>query len=197
MWFSRFKFLDPGPLVDQELTLVAPSEKYLDEVMQAEELIGTPDLEAARLRQEEFLRACPRGHQRKHSPGKVPTYHFWMRIDPRHPGSRGLPITMVGGLNLRIGSNTELEMYTGHIGYGVHAPARGRHYAERACRLLLPLARAHGVNPLIITCNPDNFASRRTCERLGATLLETVDIPLDHPFRDRGETQKCRYRLDL
>jgi tagatose 1,6-diphosphate aldolase len=193
--------------VDGELSLVSPSVRYLDEFVEAEAVVaasggvgmeggaGAFDLEYVRERQEEFLRACPRGHQRSHSPGKVPTYHFWMRVDHRHPGASGIPMRIVGGINLRVGNNPELELYTGHIGYHVHEPARGRHYAERACRLLLPLARRHRLSPLIITCNPDNIPSRRTCERLGAAYVDRVNLPLNHSFRERGETQKCRYRL--
>jgi tagatose 1,6-diphosphate aldolase len=48
-----------------------------------------------------------------------------------------------------------------------------------------------------VTCNPDNAASRRTCERLGAQLVDIVAIPKTHPFRSRGETAKCRYLIDL
>ena len=76
-------------------------------------------------------------------------------------------------------------------------PARGRHYAERACRLLLPLARAHGMQTLWITCNPENVASRRTCERLGASFIDVVALPANHMLYQRGERVKCRYRLDL
>jgi tagatose 1,6-diphosphate aldolase len=139
----------------------------------------------------DFLKSAPQGH----APGdvaavKLPAYHFWMRLSE---GVGDPPVTIAGGLNLRIGTNAEIEMYTGNIGYEVYPPARGHHYAERSCRLLLPLARRHGMDRLWITCNPDNVASRRTCERLGAELVETVAIPRDHPFRSRGETAKCRY----
>jgi tagatose 1,6-diphosphate aldolase len=79
----------------------------------------------------------------------------------------------------------------------VYPPARGRHYAERAARLLLPLARRHGMSELWITCNPDNAASRRTCERLGGELVEIVPIPPDHAFYSRGERAKCRYLIRL
>ena len=79
----------------------------------------------------------------------------------------------------------------------VYPPARGNAYAERSCRLLLPLARRHGLRSLWITCNPDNAASRRTCERLGAVYVDTLPIPPEEPLFARGETHKCRYLLDL
>ena len=39
------------------------------------------------------------------------------------------------------------------------------------------LARAHGHSLLWITCNPDNLASRRSCERLGAQYVDIVPVP--------------------
>jgi tagatose 1,6-diphosphate aldolase len=107
------------------------------------------------------------------------------------------PIEIAGGISLRVGNNPDLEMYGGHIGYNVYPPVRGNHYAERACRLLLPLARAHGLRRIWITCNPDNFASRRTCERLGCRFAEIVPVPPEHPLYQRGDIEKCRYWLDL
>jgi tagatose 1,6-diphosphate aldolase len=63
--------------------------------------------------------------------------------------------------------------------------------------LLLPLARRHGLKDLWITCNPDNLASRRTCELAGAEFVEIVDLPANSGMYRRGDRQKCRYRLDL
>ena len=44
------------------------------------------------------------------------------------------------------------------------------------------------------TTTPDNLASRRTCEILGAELVETVELPPGNDMYERGERQKCRYR---
>ena len=38
-------------------------------------------------------------------------------------------------------------------------------------------ALAHSLDRLWITCDPDNRASRTTCERLGAVLVEVVTVP--------------------
>jgi tagatose 1,6-diphosphate aldolase len=50
---------------------------------------------------------------------------------------------------------------------------------------------------LWITCNPENIASRRTCEAAGADFVEIVDLPSDIDMYQEGERQKCRYRLKL
>ena len=53
------------------------------------------------------------------------------------------------------------------------------------------------MSELWITCNPDNIASRRTCERLGAEMKGVIDVPPGHILYARGERQKCRYRIAL
>ena len=139
-----------------------------------------------------FVQRHPGGTFGGATEDRWPGYYFWLRLD-----SGRTPIPFVGTLSLRIGDDADLLRYWGHIGYGVFPPARGNRYAERACRLVLPLARKHGLKDLWITCNPENIASRRTCERLGAELVETVDIPPAHPLFAKGERQKCRYRVGL
>jgi predicted acetyltransferase len=119
----------------------------------------------------------------------VPAYKFEMRLAGKDK--------KIGQIDLRIGNTTSIVMYGGHIGYGVNPEYRGQRYAARACKLLFPLARSHGLETLWITCNPDNIASRRTCELAGGTLVEIVDLPEESDMYQEGERQKCRYRFDL
>lgn len=116
---------------------------------------------------------------------------------PDRPAPPDRPATVMGRLSLRIGHTEHIEKYAGHIGYSVDPPYRGRRLAARSCLLILPLARAHGINPLWITCNPENAASRRTCEIIGSTLVETVPIPPSDPLYRWDTKWKCRYRIDL
>ena len=202
MCAMSFQFIEPGPLVDGELELVPPNAIYVDDVLAAcnhpltlrhapREAEGT-----TREGLQRFLRAAPAGRERGDpARGWLPSYHFWMKL--RATGDTPAPVAIAGGIGLRVGTSEEIRKYAGHVGYHVYPPARGRHYAERACRMLLPLAAAHGLRELWITVNPDNVASRRTCERLGARLVDTVLIPKDHPFYARGERAKCRYVVEL
>ena len=50
---------------------------------------------------------------------------------------------------------------------------------------------------LYITCNPDNYASRKTCEYAGGTLLEIAELPEENDMRDKGEFEKCIYKFTL
>ena len=121
--------------------------------------------------------------------GYVPAYKFEMALVGSDEG--------VGRIELRVAETDHIVRYAGHLGYRVAPEHRGHRYAVRACRLLWPLARSHGLKALWITCNPDNWASRRTCELAGAQLVEIVDLPEDTDLYRRGDRQKCRYRLDL
>lgn len=147
-----FKFLDPGPLKDQELELVLVETKQGD---------GT------------IYNA---------------TYYLF---DMMVGGQRA------GYIRLRVDDTWFIQTYQGHIGYAVEPEFRGHHYSERACRLILPLAKTHGLNTIWITCNPDNIASRRNIERLGATLVEVVKAPINSEYYKIGIRAKCRFRLDI
>ena len=146
--------LDPGEMVDGDLTLVV----------------------------EDF---------HEYAPDKrwVPYYRF--RMLNTHTRDT------MGNASLRLGNNLHIVLYAGHIGYGVEPAFRGHHYASRAVRLLLPLALRHGLNPVWITCNPDNLPSKRSLEIAGGKFVEIVDLPPDNPMYLAGERQKCRFRFDL
>ncbi|GAE29385.1 GNAT family N-acetyltransferase [Alkalihalobacillus hemicellulosilyticus] len=114
----------------------------------------------------------------------VPAYHFNITLsDSFKP---------IGNIDIRIGYNDNLY-YGGHIGYSVHEANRGNHYAAKAVLLLREVAYAHEMEKLFITCNPDNIASRKTCEYVGANLLKIVDVPEDNDMYQRGEKEKCIY----
>ncbi len=124
-----------------------------------------------------------------HPVHKVPTLFFQIvRVDS---GKR------MGEINLRLGSNAHIERYAGHVGFNIDAAHRGHQYAARAVRLLMPLAREHGLNPLWLTCDPENLASRRSCTLAGARFVEIVDVPEGCIIYRSGHPKKCRYRLDL
>jgi predicted acetyltransferase len=118
----------------------------------------------------------------------VPAYHFHICL--RKGDSE------IGLCNLRIGYNENLY-YGGHIGYGIKKPYRGHHYAGKACLILFTLAMKHQMEFLYITSNPDNIASRKTCEYAGGILEKIVDLPIENEQYKAGDRQKCVYRFNL
>jgi RimJ/RimL family protein N-acetyltransferase len=115
--------------------------------------------------------------------GFAPSYHcriFVGRVD-------------VGHINLRVGDTEHVLGCAGHIGFEIAPPFRGRHYALSACRALAPFARSVREE-LIITCDPENRASRRTIKLLGAVYMDEVSVPSHDPHHSRGSTRKLRFR---
>jgi tagatose 1,6-diphosphate aldolase len=103
----------------------------------------------------------------------------------------------LGGINLRCGSTPHLLLSAGHVGYTIFPRHRGRRLAAHALRLLKPLAHRLGLDPLVVTCDPENAASRRTCELAGARLVGIVDVPPETALDREGHRRKCIYHLSV
>ena len=101
----------------------------------------------------------------------------------------------LGHCDLRVGTHAEIA-YSGNIGYRVYRQHRGNHYALKASKLLLHFACELGMREAIITCNPDNEASRRTLEALGGRLLATVDVPPSSACYKAGDRRKCQFYFE-
>ena len=97
-----------------------------------------------------------------------------------------------GYVSLRLGESPALY-YLGHIGYRIEPEWRGNHFAEKACRLLLPLLDELHMESVVITTDVDNIASRRTCERLGCQLERIAPVPEKYRTICSGSVAKCRY----
>lgn len=120
--------------------------------------------------------------------GYVPAYKYKITLHDLN--------NIIGAIDVRIGHN-EGTYYGGNIGYMIEEAYRGNSYASKACKIIKNVAIAHGMNKLIITCNPDNFPSRRTCEKIGLKLKDIVDLPPYNDMYKNGEMQKCIYEWIL
>lgn len=120
--------------------------------------------------------------------GHVPSYKYRITLHNMDD--------TIGAIDIRIGHN-ENTYYGGNIGYTINEEYRGNGYAAKACKIIREVAIAHGMEKLIITCNPDNFPSRRTCEKVGLTLKGIVDLPIYNEMYIRGERQECIYEWEL
>ncbi|KNX39452.1 GNAT family N-acetyltransferase [Luteipulveratus halotolerans] len=91
---------------------------------------------------------------------------FWIVDDTE-------PDRVLGSLSLRHELNDFLLNAGGHIGYGVRPSARGRGVATAALIAALDEARALGLDRVLVSCDADNEASRRTIVRGGGVLEDT------------------------
>lgn len=82
---------------------------------------------------------------------------------------------IVGRASIRFELNDFLAYEGGHIGYGVLAAHRRRGYASEILRQSLVIARQHGVERALVTCDDDNAASATVIERGGGVLDSIVD----------------------
>lgn len=69
---------------------------------------------------------------------------------------------IVGMIQVRHRFNDYLAEYGGHIGYSVHPDERRKGYAKWMLAHVLPEAKKLGLNRVLVTCDEDNEASRRT-----------------------------------
>lgn len=104
--------------------------------------------------------------------------------------------SIVGKISIRIGNNYH-SYYNGNIGYEIDKEYRGNNYSYKACKLVFQVAKAHGMNELILTCDESNVASYKTIEKLGAELIETEKPPKDYfAYRENIEKQRI-YKLHI
>lgn len=102
---------------------------------------------------------------------------------------------VVGHSNIKI-DNSKLTEYCGDIGYDIDEKYRGNKYSAKAAKLLLKLARKHFLKYVLITCSPDNIASNKICQTLGADLIDTKEVPQDHEMYQEYKKLNV-YRIDL
>lgn len=102
----------------------------------------------------------------------------------------------IGIISIRIGYSDSLY-YAGHIGYEIKEAYRGNNYASKACKIVKQVAIAHGMDSLIITCNPDNVPSQKTCEKAGLKLREIADVPPHNEMYRNGRKRMCIYEWIL
>ena len=81
----------------------------------------------------------------------------------------------LGFLNLRLRLNDYLLENGGHIGYSIRPSQRGKGYGKEQLRLGLAEARKQGLERVLITCDEDNEASRRTILSAGGVYENTID----------------------
>lgn len=101
---------------------------------------------------------------------------------------------LIGRISMRIGSNFH-SYFNGNIGYEIEEIFRGNNFAYKACKLVLQIAKAHGMNEIILTCDENNIPSYKTIEKLGGELVEITKPPVNYfAYRENMKKQRI-YKL--
>ena len=121
--------------------------------------------------------------------GALPTDMDWVRTT-QFLCIRASDGKMVGTIQVRHTLNQMLAAYGGHIGYSVRPSERRKGYAAWMLGEVLPFCRQLGLARVLITCTPDNEASRRTILANGGVYESTV-------FEADRNRELERYWIDL
>lgn len=92
---------------------------------------------------------------------------------------------IVGMIQLRHELNDALRNLGGHIGYSVRPDERRKGYAKQMLAACLVASKDRGLDKVLLTCNEENEASRRTILANGGTYEKTIyheqeDAKIEH-----------------
>ena len=155
-----------------ELILVRPSKRYEEQVMSYKEEMsqngdsfdGCAGLEEVRTFDEwmDFERRL----REKYKEGYVPSEVF---LAVRQNDDR-----VVGIIDFRHPLSDFLKNFGGNIGYSIRPSERRKGYASKMLGLVLPICREFGESKVLVACDKENTASRRTIINNGGVLENEV-----------------------
>lgn len=79
----------------------------------------------------------------------------------------------IGRVRINLELNDELLEFGGHVGYDIRPSARRQGHATALLTASLREAGSLGLKLALLTCAPDNVASRKVIERNGGVLRDT------------------------
>lgn len=167
--------------------LVEPSEKYKDSFLSAlkeyeaegkplDQGITDPGTDFSAFLQ--YLKDESQGINMK--PGRVPQTVYWIVDKDGYAGK----------ISIRHKLDDNLFKLGGHIGYGIRPSKRKLGYGSKALELVLPKARALGLEKVLITCDSTNIASNKIIEKNGGVFENEVP-------GEKGTASKLRYWINL
>ncbi len=111
--------------------------------------------------------------------GMVQQTNYWAIVNDQ----------VVGKTSFRHKLNKSLRSQGGNIGYHIRPSKQGKGYATEMLKQLLPKVRKLGYKKVLITCDENNFGSRKVAENNNGRLEK---IALDNQSRST-----CYYWIEL
>ena len=107
--------------------------------------------------------------------GQSPSFHYWA-VD----GER-----FIGEFQLRTQFTEKVLTDIGSIGYAVRPSEWGKGRGTEILRQGLEIARARGMEKVLLTIDEENAASIRVCEKLGGQLADVIEAENEAEGRHR------------
>jgi predicted acetyltransferase/8-oxo-dGTP pyrophosphatase MutT (NUDIX family) len=98
----------------------------------------------------------------------------------------------IGVTGIRHELNENLLAWGGHIGYAVRPSKRRRGYGKLILQLALEKSKEIGISRVLVTCSPENVASRKIIESNGGILENEAEVEIDGKL-----DKKLRYWIDV
>ena len=81
---------------------------------------------------------------------------------------------VVGIIDFRHPLSDFLKNFGGSVGYSIRPSERQKGYASEMLKLILPICREFGEHKVLLTCDKENIASKRTIIKNGGVLENEV-----------------------
>lgn len=133
-------------------------------------------------------------------------FEEWLRFDKNLRNGKNIPDgyveattyfviedhQMIGTVNIRHLLNDSLLQRGGHVGYSVLVSRRRQGIATQILKFAIQECHKMGIKDILVTCQKENIASKKTIEKCGGQLENILKVNDDEILRYwiKGEEEK-------